>query len=590
MALSLLSRRRSNPNLRKAYVAPVDEESSNRASWAFNESLIDSDYAPPAQPRRSSTIKSSAFKFTLPVRGPSRAVLRKGGRDDQPRRATVTSVTLEKEIAQVSSVWNELEARDALDARKRGSDLSDLERSPPPRSSQSTLPGENQPDHEAGNDSIFSRESGALNGAPSPAQGGLFPRPASLQRHWSESREGRERTDSAATGTTGTTGISGTTGHITIPTPSPAPGDRLSQLRMASDPDRIRPLSFSALSSTTPYSLKITEAAAANAVSAVNATNAALENRVKVLETQVSDLRSIIADGNWSNPRQSVTTNGLGGLGSFGNASGFPGNPSFPGSSGLGTPGSLGNPMSPGVSFSNASNSDATPQEENLGLGLFDQVSPRGSIMIRDREKALSALEGLHHKLSIDTSTTSPTPLADKRATVSTIRGPSYHRDQRASVATLGPAESPVSMAEYSAMISLVKKEQKARRKLESQIQALQEQMAAVLHRQLMAESRGVAMATPSSARRFEGFDGVGGSEGDADHDHDHDQSDDEEDLSVEEEMRRMGGLAARGVQLRAESRMEHAGLERTESGSTFGGDGERTMSLSQLTTRGMRI
>jgi len=37
MALSLLSRRRSNPNLRKAYVAPVDENGATRDSWGpFN--------------------------------------------------------------------------------------------------------------------------------------------------------------------------------------------------------------------------------------------------------------------------------------------------------------------------------------------------------------------------------------------------------------------------------------------------------------------------------------------------------------------------------------------------------------------------
>jgi hypothetical protein len=44
-------------------------------------------------------------------------------------------------------------------------------------------------------------------------------------------------------------------------------------------------------------------------------------------------------------------------------------------------------------------------------------------------------------------------------------------------------------MAEYTGIVAMVKREQKARRRLEQQVAALQEQMAAVLHRQLIADS-----------------------------------------------------------------------------------------------------
>ncbi|KAF8545329.1 hypothetical protein BDD12DRAFT_871615 [Trichophaea hybrida] len=387
MALSLLSRRRSNPNLRKAYVAPVDENSATRESWGpFNTQILSklavfSPSVTAVPVRRSSTIKSSGFKFTLPARGSSRTVLSKPQRDNQPRRATVASVILGDET-QLNNGWDGIGAR--------------------PRSSQSTLPGELTVPDEPGDDCLFSRESAAL-GAPSPGQGGLFPRPASLQRHWSDGAQKKiEEADPNST------------------------SERASQPRQNTDPDRVRPLSFGGLSNGFG-SLKITEAAA-------------LESRVKELETQVSDLRSIIAESTHWSPRsfdESVLTH------------------------------SNGFNVSPGTSFSRPNSDTAVAPEESL---RYEQVSPRGSVATRER--TLSVLEGLHFDSE------------NKRSTLSTIRAP-----RRGSTSVSENSPQSVNMAEYTGIVAMVKREQKARRRLEQQVAALQEQMAAVLHRQLIADS-----------------------------------------------------------------------------------------------------
>jgi hypothetical protein len=334
------------------------------------------------------------------VRSNSRAVLIKNKREDQPRRATLASITLDKETqAQVnnsSSRWKDIDAR--------------------PRSSQSTLPGENiAPDEPS--DSIFSRESIAV-GAPSPAAGGLFPRPASLQKHWTDGvRKQAEATSERKPTAEG--------GVIGIGITSPIPRIRQNSLQ---DPDRIRPLSFNGVSNGYHGNMKITEAAA-------------LEIRVSELEAQVADLRGIIAESaNWQPPRSQM-------------------------------------PFDDGVLRSSPSRSFSRPDSDTAvgpdeSILRFESVSPRGSVAARDR--SLAALEGLNIENE------------NKRNTLSTIRGP-----RRGSTSMRSTSDSPqsVTMSEYTGIVTMVKREQKARKRLEQQVAVLQEQMAAVLHRQLVSET-----------------------------------------------------------------------------------------------------
>jgi hypothetical protein len=338
------------------------------------------------------------------VRSNSRAVLTKNKREDQPRRATLASITLDKQTqAQVdnSSRWKDIDAR--------------------PQSSQSTIPGENiAPDEPS--ESIFSRESIAV-GAPSPAAGGLFPRPASLQKHWADGLRKQAEASSERKPTP--------EGAIGLGIPSPIARIRENSLQ---DPDRIRPLSFNGVPNgygniSNGYSgnMKITEAAA-------------LEIRVSELEAQVADLRGIIAESaNWQPPRQMPFDDGV--LRS-----------------------------SPSRSFSRPDSDTAVGPDESVLR--FESISPRGSVAARDR--SLAALEGLN----IDNE--------NKRNTLSTIRGP-----RRGSTSMRSTSDSPqsVTLSEYTGIVAMVKREQKARKRLEQQVAVLQEQMAAVLHRQLVSET-----------------------------------------------------------------------------------------------------
>ncbi|KAA8912457.1 hypothetical protein FN846DRAFT_309558 [Sphaerosporella brunnea] len=278
-------------------------------------------------------------------------------------------------------------------------------------------------------ESVFSRESIAV-GAPSPAAGGLFPRPASLQRHWSDGlrKQAETATERKPTAEGGVIGIG-----ITSPIP---------RLRQSSfhDPDRIRPLSFNGVSNGYG-SMKITEAAA-------------LESRVGELEAQVADLRSIIAESaNWLPSRPVPFDDGV--LRS-----------------------------SPSHSFSRPDSDTAVAPDESILR--FESISPRGSVAARDR--SLAALEGI----TFDNE--------NKRHTVSTIRGP-----RRGSTSMRSTSDSPhsVNLAEYTGIVAMVKREQKARKRLEQQVATLQEQMAAVLHRQLVSESTSRSATMLDTHRRL---------------------------------------------------------------------------------------
>ena len=282
-----------------------------------------------------------------------------------------------------------------------------------PRSSQSTLPGENLAADELG-DSIFTRESAAFvgGGASSPTAGGLFPRPASLQRHWSDGlqKQAEAATERKPTPTNDSVGISlGITPRIR---------------QGSQDPDRIRPLSFGGISNGYG-NMRITEAAA-------------LEVRVNELESQVSDLRTIIADANWP-PRAGSMPFGESVLRS-----------------------------SPSHSFSRPDSDTAVAPDESVHR--YEQMSPWGSLGARDR--TLSALEGF------------PPDGENKCNTLSTIRAP-----RRASMRSISESPHSVSVSEYNKVVAMVKREQRARKRLEQQVANLQAQIATVLHHQLISES-----------------------------------------------------------------------------------------------------
>ncbi|KAI5777204.1 hypothetical protein EDC01DRAFT_732559 [Geopyxis carbonaria] len=406
LALSLL-RRRSNPNLRRAYVEPIKEAEERENSWGpFNEPLLDPDLVEPRDlaPKRSdsssrqgkkiSSSKSHGFKFTLPSRsGTTRQVLTKVAPREtslRPRRATVASERVDSH-SQVNTLWNDFEAR--------------------PRSSQSTdiaiAP------EEPSSDSIFSRESTALGGS-SPG-GGLFPRPASLQRNWNDGLPKPE---------------------ISVRHPAI---DRISSMSSAriTNIDRVRPVSFGGMPTGNHYeNMKITEAAS-------------LENRVKELEAKVASLEGLTHE---CTRHQHESPLGL----------------------------------QPSESYSAISQS-RTSNQSDLGqhqinstevYGTQDYTEPENNLNLQNIQNTFHTMEGF------------PIDPENKRNTISTIRAPMSRRSEiSASFDGSSVPSSSISPAEYTGMVSMFKKEHRARKKLESQVAALQEQMATVLHRQLTAQS-----------------------------------------------------------------------------------------------------
>ena len=119
-----------------------------------------------------------------------------------------------------------------------------------------------------------------------------------------------------------------------------------------------------------------------------------------------------------------------------------------------------------------------------------------------------------------------PSTTASKRSTVISLEtitpsrnhnrdyGVDYHRERQ--------AQAPgVSMTEYNGMIKLLRREYRARKKLEGQVQTLQEQMNHVLHRQLLQAdpifnygrsptitARSVATTSAASTQRPEPMNG----------------------------------------------------------------------------------
>lgn len=382
--------------------------------------FIDAVHTPSSRLSSQSTVrptpapKSSGFKFAFSPRSHNRQVLTKQQppvEARRPRRATVASIVSDAALARDperprTSVWSTL--------------------SPRPSSSQSIIPKNVQSEEEG--------SGGFMNsGAGSPG-GGLFPRPASLQRNWSDGP------------------------RHTRDTSTVSDADRNASKRTNQDPGGGRPLSFGGV--LNGYSsMKITEAVT-------------LETRVRELEDQVATLQNFIAQPDFRPSRRNFSTATA---------------PEHPlDQNTLNVP-KLSKRT---YSISSAGSSDKVDSSEfpstPKNLGPPPRPGDQATLKVRGhsphaaqrREETLQVLEG------------NRTNIGSKRDTSSTIRP------------NRSPSPSPgVSLAQYTGLMALVKREQRARRKLEAQIANLQEQMALVLHRQLL--SSGSPTATDGSAGRL---------------------------------------------------------------------------------------
>lgn len=366
----------------------------------------------PSTIRPAPAQKSSGFKFAFSPRSHSRQVLTKQPPADtrRPRRATVasvvfdpTSLTQDPERHR-ASVWSTLSAR--------------------PSSSQSIIHKHSQSE-EGGRHSYMN--SGSIGGAGNLG-GGLFPRPASLQRHWSDGP--RHTRDTSTVSDADLSSASNRTSQDQVP---------------------VRPLSFGAM--LNGYgSMKITEAVT-------------LETRVRELEAQVATLQNFITRPDFRPGRRNFSTATA---------------PEH-----LPDRNTLSVPVFPKrtYSISSAGSSDKVDSSEfpstPKNLGPPPRPGDQGASKVQRREETLQALEGNR----TDTG-------SNRRDTSSTIKP------------NRSPEPAPgVSLAQYKGLVVLVKREQRARRKLEAQISNLQEQMALVLHRQLL--SSGSPTTTDHSAGRL---------------------------------------------------------------------------------------
>ncbi|KAL7267502.1 hypothetical protein RUND412_009909 [Rhizina undulata] len=435
MALSLL-RRRSNSNLRKDYEIRNQRGERPRVSSPFNE--VNFEYADRrnVEPNRSASSppsvvlttatpqKSSGFGFGRGIKTHSRQVLTKPqpSTTRRPRRATVTSGSYDMEhgLERRSGGYTELQPR--------------------PASSQG---GAVRMEEGPSSDSILNPDNGpsGMSSIGAGAGGGLFPRPNSLQRNWSDgARPNRE---------------SGARLHIGERSPGDSSG------RASHDPDRLRPLSFGGV--LHGYgSMKITEAAS-------------LESRVRDLESQVATLQSYISQQN-SVPQEqrlfpSMTLHRQPLQSPFDEQKMHKRNFSASTASSSVVPDYADEPQTP---------KNKAPFNQFEAPETPKPSTPTPST-IKKREEAIRALEG-------NSSST-----LSRRNTSSTIRAVAMvARSKRSSSGSEDGNRSPmpvVSLAQYTGLVTVVKREQRARRKLENQVANLQEQMSLVLHRHLLAQS-----------------------------------------------------------------------------------------------------
>lgn len=375
----------------------------------------------PSTVRAAPQPKSSGFKFAFSARNHNRQVLTKQPPVEtrRPRRATVASV-----------VFDATSSRDP--ERPRTSVWSTL--SPRPSSSQSVIPKNMQSEDGMGG---FVNS----NGGPGTPGGGLFPRPASLQRHWSDGPRHQRDNSGVSNTDSSPNGHSRTTNQET---------------------NQVRPLSFGAM--LNGYStMKITEAVT-------------LETRVRELEEQVSTLQNFITQSDFRPGRRNFST--------------ATAPEHLPDHNTLNVPKFTQRTYS----ISSAGSSDKVDSSEfpstPRNLGPPPRPGDQGTSKVRGysphaaqrREETLQALEGNREDMG------------SRRDTSSTIRAPN----------STGRSPSPppsVSLAQFTGLVAVVKREQRARRRLEAQIANLQEQMALVLHRQLLSSAS--PTATDASAGRL---------------------------------------------------------------------------------------
>lgn len=427
-------RRRSNTNLRKA----CEEQHTGAPKQGQ-----DATGAPPTLTVTTATPATAhpPYRFGSRV---ARVLTKPHPNDSmRQRRATVASLGFDENVSPTDRArmigWPGLERR--------------------PSSSQSSTPGIAiiQDDNFSGM-SVLGPDGNNGPGMNGSVAGGLHPRPSSLKRHWSDGPQRKRES-----------GISQADDRS-----PPTSSGRASQ-----GGDRLRPLSFSGI--LNGYgSMKITEAAS-------------LETRVRELENQLATLQTFLTQQQLVGPtnelRESARTN--------------------PQKPVLLSPFREQSPVKRPVTSSSTSTfikettdtdkDHASPLTGTTGVTDWTSTAPNVVEQARDdlvssetldfRKRAFDALEG----------TPGPSNSISKRNTVSTI---TPERDNGKGVGSdlfrsQGPADG-VSMAEYTGLITMVKREQRARKKLETQISNLQEQMALVLHRQLILQDLQVRGASPT--------------------------------------------------------------------------------------------
>lgn len=335
------------------------------------------------------------------------------------RRATVASVVMDSIPVNSMPTWPEVDSR--------------------PWSSVSVTPPDASPVEDTSNASLFSRESTLLSGQPASG-GGLFPRPVSMQRNWSDGPRNHRGSGSTLKGNDR----------------GPFLGSPLKSAVSVSTARQRRPSSFSGVPGGYT-NMKITEAAS-------------METRVRDLEDQVAVLQKLLrrTSGSSTDIARSPISD-------------------IPEQH-------LQSPFDEQKLPSRRYTVTSVHSYDHSTQGTYPATAKQGESpeMLRKRERALRALEGV----STDTG--------NKRSTTSTIRELDSEDKviAESGVGRVTSTQPAVSLAEYAGLMAVVKREQRARRKLEVQVAQLQEQMATVLHRHLLASQPPASTASAVSLQK----------------------------------------------------------------------------------------
>lgn len=344
-----------------------------------------------------------------------------------------------------------------------------------PSSSHSTHPG----GAHRGDDgtSLAAAETNVVTGGNVP--GGLYPRPSSLKRHWSDGPQGKRDPASQIGGSASSPPRAATEGS-----------------------DRARPLSFAGMLNTYG-SMKITEAAT-------------LENRVRDLESQVATLQTVVTTQLSSaqiERRLSQKSSRLS------QKSSHLTNKSAQTSPALGPPFSeeeMALSKRPDTAQSNVttstfmhgheseysvapdSSSNGGPSKasesvdwRSIARGGNAQPYTTSSLSSYRSEETIDARNRPYAPFDHGLGLSSDASNASKRSTVISMEtitpSRNQHREYEMDYHRERAVQTPaVTMTEYNGVLKLLRREYRARKKLENQVQTLQEQMNHVLHRQLL--------------------------------------------------------------------------------------------------------